>query len=106
MSVQREDVFNLYAESLALPAGVTAVIPSVQGQIGAILKYVSGGSIQIIGASNALGSTYGINRLYLLGTTEILNVNMCGPMYLIATGSTCVVNLLRLTSASKNDGTY
>ena len=95
----RDSVFAEYPEQLALPAGTTAPIKPVPGQIGLILKYVSGGSLSIIGASNSVGSTFAISQLYTLGTAEILNIAQSGTIYLLGSGSTSVAQMLRLRSA-------
>ncbi len=99
MSADRDSVYAEYPEQLALPAGVTAPIPAIAGQIGIILKYVSGGSLSIVGASNSIGSTYAIGQIYTVGTSEILNLNQSGTLYLLGSGSTCVAQILRLRSA-------
>lgn len=103
-STSRSDVFSNYPELLALPAGVTAVISSIPGQLGLILKYVSGGSLSVLrnpepyAGTTTVGTSFATAGLYTLATTEILNVSMAGDMYLIATGATCVANMLRLRS--------
>jgi hypothetical protein len=98
-SSDRDSVYSTYSEQLALPAGVTAAIPAMRGQIGAILKYVSGGSLSVVGASTSFGSTFAIGSLYTLGTTEVLNISMSGTLFLQGGGSTCVAQILRLRSA-------
>jgi hypothetical protein len=95
----RESVYAEYPEQLALPAGVTAPILAMRGQIGVILKYISGGSLSVVGTSTALGSTYAIGQLYTLGTGEILNISQSGTLFLQGGGSTCVAQILRLRSA-------
>lgn len=95
----RSAVYGMYAETLALPAGVTAEIKMLPNQIGVIFKYISGGSLSVVGPSVSLGSTYAINQTYLLGTGEIQNIALSGSIYLLATGSTCVLSMERLLSA-------
>lgn len=114
MSSSRDDVGSVYPELLAIPAGVTAIISPIPGQLGAILKYVSGGSLVILrnpeyvipGASNivgttTVGSTFSMANTYVLGANEIINLSANQQLYLFATGTTSVANLLRLRS----DGT-
>lgn len=101
MGNQRDDIFTLFPETLAIPAGATAVINPLPGQMGMLMKYVSGGSILIQGATflgvngNSVGSSYAINQQYILGTAEILSIDMSGLLYVQATGSTSVISLLR-----------
>lgn len=111
-SSSRDDVGSLYPELLAIPAGVTAIISPIPGQLGGILKYVSGGSLvllrnpewfgssQFIGTTT-IGTTFSTANTYLVGTNEVISLSANQTLYLIATGSTCVANLLRLRS----DGT-
>lgn len=93
------DVFGWYAELLAIPGGEDAVISPLPGQNAAILKYFSGGSLLIIAAGSALGSTYAIENEYLVGTSELVSMDLRGPITLGATGSTCLAYLLRTRSA-------
>ena len=95
----RSSVYAEYPEQLALPAGVTAPILAIAGQVGIILKYVSGGSLSVVGASNVIGSTYAIGQLYTLGTGEVLNISQSGTLFLQGGGSTCVAQILRLRGA-------
>ena len=93
------EVFSFYPEQLAIPAGVTAVINPIPGQNSGILKWFSGGSLLILGSSVSLGSTYALANNYLVNTTEVVSVDVRGPLTLIATGSTCVCYLMRTKSA-------
>lgn len=112
MSSSREDVGSVYPETLAIPAGVTCILSPIPGQLGAILKYVSGGSLVILrnpeffGNSNMIGtttvgSTFAINNLYTMGANEVMNLAASQFLYITATGATCVASILRLRS----DGT-
>ena len=100
----RESVYGLYSEQLALPPGVTAEIKPLPRQVGVIFKYQSGGSISIVGPSVMAGSTYSMDGgslglLYTLGTSEVMNMSLQGSLYLIASGATCVLSMQRLLSA-------
>lgn len=95
----RSAVYGLFSETLALPSGVTALIPKLPTQIGVIFKYQSGGSLSIVGASSSFGSTFATSNSYLVGTGEVINLALSGDLYLIATGSTCVVAMERLLSS-------
>jgi hypothetical protein len=96
----RDSVYGLYPETLAIPAGATFhMIRQMPYQTGIVLKYLSGGSIMVVGPSFAAGSTYGISQGYGLGATEILQMPLSGPLYLQAVGTTSVLALLRTYSA-------
>lgn len=97
MGFQRDDSFAQYPETLFLSG--TATIAPMPGQIGMILKYVSGGSLSILGTSMAVGSTFGASMLYTLGTNEVMSGNICGNLRLQITGATCIANLMRMVSA-------
>lgn len=104
MSTAREDIFAFFPETLFIPSGGTMTINPIPGQISAILKYVSGGSLAVIknpGSSYAvagqtlIGTSFTPSFIYTLGTNEVLNVMSSGPIVLFAAGVTCVANLLR-----------
>lgn len=100
----RDSVLTLYPEVLTLNPGVTSVVQPIAGQLGFILKYVSGGSLGILrnpeGESGAttVGASFATGGLYTVGSAEVLNVSQAGPLYLFATSATCVANILRLRS--------
>lgn len=102
MGNQRDDVFTIYTETCAVATGTTALINPLPGQIGMIMKYMSGGSLAIVGATfplvngNTSGTTFALSNLYTLGTSETLNIDMSGPIYVYNTGgATTVFGLLR-----------
>jgi hypothetical protein len=95
----RNFVYGLYPETFHLPAGVTLAIPALAGQNAAILKYISGGSLSIVGTTASTGSSYAVDNRYPMGTGETVNLDLSGPQYVVAVGSTCVFSLLRGRSA-------
>lgn len=94
-----DSVFSSYPETLAIPAGTTAVISALPGQINAILKWGSGGTLIIVGASLAVGSTFSIAQEYIVGTAEAVSMDLRGSVSLLASGTTSVCYLLRSRSA-------
>lgn len=106
MSTIRDDVARIWPETLAIPSGVTCEVKPVQGQVGIVLKYVSGGSLSILATTRnpngisfvqgTSGCTFAISNLYTVGTNEILNISMCDSLFLLASGSTNVCSILRL----------
>lgn len=101
MAGDRSSVYKQFPETLAIPTGVTAIIKPMPHQIGVIVKYVSGGSLSIIGSSHASGSTFATANTYLLGSSEVLNVALSGPLQLSATGATSVAHIIRLLGAGE-----
>lgn len=91
-----DDVYGLYPETLVVGTGVTCAISSMPGQMACILKWVSGGSLIVFGASLSTGCTFATNNQYIVGTSEILNLAaMSGKFFVTASGSTCTFSMLR-----------
>lgn len=97
--MSRDDVFSGYPEKVAIGPGVTADFPAIPGQNAIQIKWASGGSLSIVGASLAVGSTFAISNEYLIATSEILSINLSGSISLMASGSTSVAYILRYRSA-------
>lgn len=94
----RAFVYLDYPETLAIPSGVTATILPMPGQNGIIFKWVSGGSLSVVGASISGGCTFAIANSYLVGVSEVINIALSGTVSLYATGATSVVHVQRLIS--------
>jgi hypothetical protein len=104
---REQDVSRIQCETLAIPPGATATVAfrASAGFYGLALKYMSGGSLSISGATmttdaingaSVIGSSAATAQSYLLGTSEVLNINhFVGDFYLTATGSTAVCGLIR-----------
>lgn len=96
------NVFGFLPTIIAVPAGATnSVLVSEQaGEVGGVLKYVSGGSLEIlncpVGTTLSGGSLQALAGTgYLLGTAESINFAGAARFYLCATGATAVAHLLR-----------
>ena len=94
--------FGLVGERLILAPGSTLAVfmDPVAGQGNWKVKYLSGGTLEIVGAS--LGSTLSQASLaglsgsgYLMGATEALDIDGPARFYLMAHGATTFVTLLR-----------
>ncbi len=102
----RDDTYQILAETLHIPAGVTVAIPALPYETAIQLKYISGGSLSILGSTFTVGVTnygggsYVASMRYILGTTEVFAANMSGTLYIQGSGSTCVASLVRTFSAS------
>lgn len=96
---------NIYGVSAAvitvgIGASLARLIEPVPGECASVIKYFTGGSLEIIGAPP--GTTYAgatVTALagtgYLFGTAEAMNIDGAGRYYLIATGATAQCYLLR-----------
>lgn len=103
-SFRDEDTKYVYPETIHIAAGVTMMVLPMPGQLGLQLKYVSGGSLSVVGSTFTQygvvhGCTYAVNNIYTLGTSEILSLNQSGPLYLMGTGATVVANMFRRLSS-------
>jgi hypothetical protein len=98
---QRDSIYGVYPERFNLASGVTLYIPPLPGQISMTLKYISGGSLSVIGSSFGYGITLPViaSQVYTINDNELLNFNTSGGILLIATGSTAIFDVLRGRSA-------
>lgn len=90
-----DDVMGLYPETLTIGNGVIAQILPMPGQIRAMIKYIGGGTLIILGSSLSIGSTYASDNKYIVGATEILNLALSGPIYFQPGGTTTTIAMLR-----------
>lgn len=85
-------VYGFTCGSFAVPAGASLAVfvKAAPGEVYSSVKYFSGGSLEIIGAS--LGQTFSITAGtgYLFGTTEVINIAGAASYFLCATGATVV----------------
>lgn len=97
---RENDIHAFGTTTITLAATGTLLIPEEAGQVSGTVKYLSGGSLEIVGVG--VGITYTGTSLsslpgkgYLLGTSEAFSY--CGPAryYLVATGSTAQCLLIR-----------
>lgn len=87
--MDKDNIVTLKGERLAVGLSAIIGITLVPGQQVAVLKYFSGGSLEIGGSALTWGAGY------LMGTSEVLNMKSQGTFYLAATGATAVAMLLR-----------
>jgi hypothetical protein len=92
-------VYGYTAQVLAIPAGasLSRYVTPAPGEIWSRLKYVSGGSLEIMGASagGMTGIAPAAGTGYIFGTTEIIEQRGAASYFLQATGATAVAHLLR-----------
>lgn len=106
----QDDINGLVGVKQFVPPGATlAVLISPQsGETGQLLKYFTGGSLEIVQApisnagSQTVGQTWAGASLvalqgtgYLLGTSEVVSISGPARFYLMATGATVTCYLLK-----------
>lgn len=86
-------IYGFTCGLIAVPPGASTSIfmNPAAGEIWSKLKYFSGGSLEIIGAT--LGNTFSVTAGtgYLLGSTEVFAIDGAARYFLTATGTTAVV---------------
>lgn len=101
----QDAVCALGTTNIIVPPGMTlaALVTPMAGQVGALLKYLTGATLQIVGV--AAGSTLTAAQLatssgYILGASEIFQINGPASFYMAtATGTTHVISLVAAKSA-------
>ena len=90
---------NLLIERLAIATGSTATgATAVAGQVFAYGRIFSGGSLEIGGSyvlSSGASTAFASGNGYLVGAAEVINFPAVGTMWMISTGSTCVLQIVR-----------
>lgn len=124
MSSSSDSIYSVYPSRFYVGVGATiAVFMSVlPGEQAVTVKYMNGGTLEILPASLGMSFTPGISTYgsyafsggstqsqqmlanlsgtgYLLGTTEVLNIAGPCAFYLSATGATTLVSTIRGLSA-------
>lgn len=112
MASSSDSIFGLGATQVIVPPGATnaVLVTNIAKESALIVKYFSGGTLEIHGTSN--GSTMAgaslaplIGLGYIMGTSEAVNIAGPARFYLMATGSTAVACLLKGLSAPGFNGT-
>lgn len=97
-----DSVYSMKTERINVGVGstVATLVSPEPGQLNIVLKYFSGGTLEIIGCS--LGVTLTAAQLasanqtgYLMGTSEILTIDGPARFYLSSTAATTIVMVLR-----------
>ena len=115
MASSSEPIFGAVTSQVVVAPGATNAffIENIPLQGALLLKYFSGGTLEVHGTNRTNGSTMPgaslaplIGTGYILGTSEVLS--LAGPtrIYLMATGATAVACLIKgLTAPGYNDPT-
>jgi hypothetical protein len=98
--------YSIKTEQITIAPGATLAhfYEPIAGQINSLIKYLSGGTLQICGVT--LGMTMTAAQLvsadgqgYLMGATEALSLEGPAPCYLMALSATTMVTVVRGKSA-------
>lgn len=104
MASKQNDITGFFATQLIVPSGATLAILLQNNafECNSIVKYFSGGSLELIGISGGYGNTYAGGSLvamngtgYLFGSGEAVSIGGPARYYLMATGATAVAYLLK-----------
>lgn len=101
-----DSVYGFQPSRLTIGSGATLAtwVTNVAGQNSLTLKYISGGTLEIIGATsiNGVQTTIALTDLaalsgngYLIAANESLSFDGAPRFYLSATGATTIVQILR-----------
>lgn len=86
---QRDELFGFEGKRITVGLSQIVGVTVSAGQAAAIIKYFSGGSLEIGGASLTWGQGY------LMDTKEVVSFQSSGTFYLAATGSTVTCMMFR-----------
>lgn len=98
--MSRDDVSGSWSARYAVGLSAPLAIPAIAGQNAISLKLLSGGTLEIGGATTT-NQTWG--SLYPIAAGEIINIDMSGTFYLWASGATCVAAILRGRTSGTED---
>jgi hypothetical protein len=94
------DIHSFLASTFVVGIGVTCRIGPVAGQMGLIVKLISGGTLSIVGAPEGFSNNpFAINTLYPIADGEILSLDNRGIIDFYVTGATCKFTILGSRSA-------
>lgn len=125
MSSSSDDIFALLTSRVVVPIGATASVfmDILPGEKSMTIKYLSGGTLEILPAYTGLSLTPGGTQLfgslpftsggtqtgamllalsgtgYLMGSSEVLNFDGAPRFYLSSLGATSVVAVIRACAA-------
>lgn len=107
MSTSYDNVFSVLPQRIIIGVGATAAqlfdASTTPGANSIILKYFSGGTLEILGVTT--GVTLSAAELiaaagsgYIMGSSEILNIGGPVRLYLAASGATTIVHAITMRS--------
>lgn len=85
----RDDVYGFQGIRLSIGLSQIVGVTVAPGQNASIVKYYSGGSLEIGGASLTWGAGY------LFNANEVISIQSSGTYYLAATGATVIAMIFK-----------
>jgi hypothetical protein len=92
--MRQTDIYSCTSERITIAPTAVVGLTAQPGQSALTYKLLSGGTLEIGGQSQAVGSMYPVSG------NEIMNLAAGGKIWLYASGATCVVAVFR----GKTDG--
>lgn len=96
MSSSSERIVDIVAGPVTVGLSALIGITGVSSQNALLIKYISGGSLVVGGATCINGSALAVGGAngYLMGTSEVLSMNTSGTVYLTAKGATAICHVV------------
>ena len=116
MASSFDDIFSLQPGRITVPVGATLAVfvDVISGEKALLLKYVSGGTLEILSVTSGASTFYGGSGFFIAGSTqtpamlaamsgtgyvftagEVLSIDGPCRMYLSSTGATTIVHTLQ-----------
>lgn len=90
---RQTDIHQMLGRRISVGLSTIIGVTVVAGQLAQAIKYFSGGSLEIGCTSGG-----GWGTAYLMGTSEVVNVDNAGTFYLAATGATAIAHMITAKS--------
>lgn len=92
--MRQTDIYSAISERVVMAPNAAVGLSALAGQSAITLKIISGGTLEIGGQSQTIGTMYPISA------AEVMNFAVGGKMWLYASGATVTVAVFR----GKTDG--
>jgi len=94
------DIHSFIAGTFIVGINETCTIGPIAGQMGLVVKLLSGGTLSVLGPAMGFGNNpFLMNDRYVIADGEILSLDNRGTISFFATGATCVFTVLGSRSA-------
>lgn len=101
MASSSDRIFDLAADQFSIGLSSIFGLTGQQFQSSVLIKYGSGGSLLVGGATSITGSAFSWSNGYLMGTNEVIAANCGGDIKMAAVGATVTVFILKGLTNSK-----
>lgn len=93
---REQDIHNLRSERVVVGLSTIHGVTVLPGQVGVLVKYFSGGTLEIGGQSLTWDAGY------IFADSEAISIDSAGSFYLAATGATVTAMVLKGLSAGQD----